>query len=309
MYKIFNITESEKEQILNRLKENGYGKPINEQKAKPSQMGNFTQELVKKINMLKEFLGVYLRGDETYISKSHPEYGVFVNNRVTQNELQNDNPKRFRTMFLSVKGSYYITNYVNFSIGTVGNVDMVSKVGEEDKPTIVYYLTHSKDLNELYQNLNKYSAEAYAKVQTTYGITDLVIEMYNQPSSAIPLHEILNLFDNKQNDIKVFESVYPDFKKTLYNMYEYTKLSTLNNARNEMYKDGNDKSKISTYNSYLDYYKKEDNELKNQLGMNPTVPTQTATQQQPVQGQPAQPQKPLNEGQELLKDVFKSLLK
>lgn len=49
--------------------------------------------------------------------------------------------------------------------------------------------------------------------------------------------------------------------------------------------------------------------MKNLLGMNPTVPTQTATQQQPVQGQPAQPQKPLNEGQELLKDVFKSLLK
>jgi hypothetical protein len=31
MYKNFNITESEKEQILNRLKENGYGQPINEQ--------------------------------------------------------------------------------------------------------------------------------------------------------------------------------------------------------------------------------------------------------------------------------------
>jgi hypothetical protein len=31
MYKNFNITDSEKEQILNRLKENGYGQPINEQ--------------------------------------------------------------------------------------------------------------------------------------------------------------------------------------------------------------------------------------------------------------------------------------
>jgi len=31
MYKNFNITESEKEQILNRLKNNGYGQPINEQ--------------------------------------------------------------------------------------------------------------------------------------------------------------------------------------------------------------------------------------------------------------------------------------
>jgi len=31
MYKNFNITESEKEQILNRLKENGYRQPINEQ--------------------------------------------------------------------------------------------------------------------------------------------------------------------------------------------------------------------------------------------------------------------------------------
>ncbi len=32
MYKNFNISESEKEQILNRLRENGYGQPINEQK-------------------------------------------------------------------------------------------------------------------------------------------------------------------------------------------------------------------------------------------------------------------------------------
>jgi len=31
MYKNFNLTESEKEQILNRLKQNGYRKPINEQ--------------------------------------------------------------------------------------------------------------------------------------------------------------------------------------------------------------------------------------------------------------------------------------
>jgi hypothetical protein len=32
MYKNFNISESEKEEILNRLRENGYGQPINEQK-------------------------------------------------------------------------------------------------------------------------------------------------------------------------------------------------------------------------------------------------------------------------------------
>jgi hypothetical protein len=146
MYKNFNITESEKEQILNRLKENGYGQPINEQKARPSQTGGVSQELVKKINMLKEFLGVYLRGDETYVSKTHPEYGVFMNNSKTKAELNNQNPKTFRTLFLQVKGSYFITNYVNFSISTQGNVDQLSKVGEENKPTIVYYLTHSKDL-------------------------------------------------------------------------------------------------------------------------------------------------------------------
>jgi len=35
MYKNFNISESEKEQILNRLRENGYGQPINEQKTPP----------------------------------------------------------------------------------------------------------------------------------------------------------------------------------------------------------------------------------------------------------------------------------
>jgi hypothetical protein len=40
MYKNFNITESEKEQILNRLKENGYGQPINEQQKSLYQPGD-----------------------------------------------------------------------------------------------------------------------------------------------------------------------------------------------------------------------------------------------------------------------------
>jgi hypothetical protein len=62
---------------------------------------------------------------------------------------------------------------------------------------------------------------------------------------------------------------------------------------------------VANYDYYVDYYKKRDIEIKDILGMNPTTPTQ------PAQGQPTttQPQKPLNEGQEILKEVFKTLIK
>jgi type VI protein secretion system component Hcp len=40
MYKNFTLTESEKEEILNRLKENGYGQPINEQQQSLYQPGD-----------------------------------------------------------------------------------------------------------------------------------------------------------------------------------------------------------------------------------------------------------------------------
>ena len=56
MYKNFNITESEKEQILNRLKENGYGQPINEQQQSLTQPGDVSVARVKS-NSNSLFLG------------------------------------------------------------------------------------------------------------------------------------------------------------------------------------------------------------------------------------------------------------
>ena len=71
MYKNFNITESEKEQILNRLKENGYGQPTN--KKIISEERHFSLEEISAHYELRAKHGniVVLR------SKNDRKYGIF----------------------------------------------------------------------------------------------------------------------------------------------------------------------------------------------------------------------------------------
>ena len=69
MYKNFNITESEKEQIINRLKENGYGQPI-------------TKNIIsERINLENNYDVVLYNEKEPLFkllrSKSTKKYGVF----------------------------------------------------------------------------------------------------------------------------------------------------------------------------------------------------------------------------------------
>jgi len=307
MYKNFNITDSEKEQILNRLKENGYGQPINEQNApKPSPSkkpvislpkgvnpnGKPNMELVQKINTLKEFLKAYLSNVEAYVSPTHKEYGIMVNNQKTKNYTENKNPKMFQTTFIKVMGGYYQLISLTFEMGSPGGGTYEAKGGGN---TIVGDLFESRDLNELYQNLNKYTPEIYSRVQSIGFNPDLQINIYPQDITQKEyLHQIFSWFENKEQDIKVFESVYPDFKKNLWSAYEYVKYTTLNKERKEMnttngYSERQQKSE--RYKGTVDYYKKEDGELKTLLGMNP------------------EQQKAINEGQEVLKDVFKTLFK
>jgi hypothetical protein len=336
MYKNFNLTESEKEQILNRLKENGYGQPINEQNApvkKPvapqqgpkgiNPNGKPDMELVKKINTLKEFLQAYLNNVETYVSKTNTQYGIMVNTQSTKSYVDNSKPTRLECIFLKVTGGYYERNLVQFYVGSTGSGVYSAKDGGN---TIVGDLLASKDLNDLYQNLNKYSPEVYTKVQTIGLRPDLQIEIYNNQDKQ-PLDNILMWFQSGdvKKDIEVFQSVYPNFKENLWQMYDYNKSMTLNKAYEEANNE-RDYTKRKQFNTSLqqsrDYFRQRDREIKDLLGMDPNqdkyVPKPAQGQQPakpdtPVQGQqpaakPA-PQKPLNEGQEILMDVFKNLIK
>ena len=71
MYKNFNITESEKEQILNRLKENGYGQPSN--KKVISEERHFSLDEISAHYEIRAEHGsiVVLR------SKNDRKYGIF----------------------------------------------------------------------------------------------------------------------------------------------------------------------------------------------------------------------------------------
>ena len=76
MYKNFNITESEKEEILNRLKENGYGQPINEQKTQTSQVAP-----TNTLAIAKELLQNIIAGKRLFPIKTMPGYvGCMITN-------------------------------------------------------------------------------------------------------------------------------------------------------------------------------------------------------------------------------------
>ena len=71
MYKNFNITESEKEQILNRLKENGYKQPTNKKVISEERHINLDELQNHFIVKFKHGSNVVLR------KKGNGEYGIF----------------------------------------------------------------------------------------------------------------------------------------------------------------------------------------------------------------------------------------
>jgi hypothetical protein len=315
MYKNFNITESEKEEILNRLKENGYGQPINEQNAPikkpiaPQQqsidnrdlsgkplIGKPDPKLIESINFLKEYIQVYLSGVETYVSKTRMDYGVFVNNNMVNGINTNKNPLDFQISFMKIRGGYYDL----IKVQVVINHDTFNDNPGGGK-SIVQQLCESRDLNELLQNLNKYKPEVYARQEISYGRKELVISTYANTMFTGTVDQMLNMFENKEEDIKVFEATYPGFKKNVWNTHEYNKFTTIQ----KMVKDG-------TFNQQVkDNYRKEDLEIKKLLGMSPDqdnyIEPQAQGQRPATAPQPAI-KKPLNEGQEILVDVFKTLI-
>lgn len=66
MYKNFNLTESEKEQILNKHKEHGYGKPLNEETGTPEQIQARRRKIIQGMTIT--------RNDYSYSSIENGDY-------------------------------------------------------------------------------------------------------------------------------------------------------------------------------------------------------------------------------------------
>lgn len=96
MYKNFNITESEKEQILNRLKENGYKQPLNK---------NIISEEKLSLRELSPKFKVAHKGDNGLLilqDKQDDTYGVF-------NPFEGDWVHGHQPKFVEVSVSLYQT--------------------------------------------------------------------------------------------------------------------------------------------------------------------------------------------------------
>ena len=101
---------------------------------------------------------------------------------------------------------------------------------------------------------------------------------------------ILNtkLSENPLNLINAIELKYPNFKKGVLDSLQYVKSKSF------------DYKSTGRNNEGYKYYENLEKEFLGLFNQQPTDLQLT---------DPPQPQKPLNEGQEILKDIFKSLLK
>jgi hypothetical protein len=254
MYKNFNITESEKEQILNRLKENGYGQPINEQKAP-----------IKK-------------------PVANPTPNV-------QAPLKLDNGQVVKMPFL--KDQQTLEEFIRIS-----SVDMES-AGIPSRSWLQGSLKNQKDAVADFQQKYGSNPAEEGNIRAQIMSDSLYTIMANVFESVLKWAAAMNLDGNKLSKSN---------KDVL--------LSGIKYYDNSAYKDRHGRSISDILKVYFDNeiaFVSEnlmkwccdiiDYKIKKFGG--------DQTQQQPVQGQPTttQPQKPLNEGQEILKDVFKTLIK
>jgi hypothetical protein len=257
MYKNFNITESEKEQILNRLKENGYGQPINEQKAPikkpvakqpapnvPAPLKLDTGEVVKmpflkNQQILNDFLTINSQDLEAVgipasewgksTLKSADDAVAYQKEKFGSNVTPEEESK--------IRGRYFNTSYMTMMFGIFSSVLRWSAA----------FNFNGDDLSEANQNVFLQGIRQYDNSNW--------VDNGRKPADVLKVY-----FDNNMQHL-----TYQQLLDWCCDLIDY-----------KIKKFGGDQ-----------------------------------TQQQPVQGQPTttQPQKPLNEGQEILKDVFKSLIK
>jgi hypothetical protein len=254
MYKNFNITESEKEQILNRLKENGYGQPINEQKA-PIKKPVAKQPVPNVPAPLKLNNGEVVKMP-------------FLKNQQMLEDFLSVDSQDLESVGIPAK---------EWAKSTVKSADDAVAYEKEKHGS---YIT----------------PEVERKIHGGYMNTSYMTMMFGIFSSVLRWSAALNF--NGDDLSEANENVF------LQGIKRYDNSLWVSNGRKPA-----DVLKVYFDNEYLTYQQLLDwccdlidYKIK-KFGGDQT--------QQPVQGQPSQPQpeKPLNEGQEILKDVFKSLLK
>jgi len=287
MYKNFNITESEKEQILNRLKENGYGQPINEQKTQTSQVAP-----TNALAIAKELLQNIIAGKHLFPIKTMPGYvGCIITNDPEMGYHQyniSDGTLRRGVKVNAFKVGNGVVNVIfkeiKISDNSVLNYtspkdEAAAKATEADCPDAASYLQYLNTTppNGKLSKLNMIFEDGRFPDFELWRLTHYCL------AAGISVKEMLDV-------LKPFN---PNIAKDIVDGWSY------NNVHYNPNK-GWDPSDIKIYDQVKSFVDQ---------------PTTQGAQQPPAQGQkpvtPTTPQtkKPLNEGQELLKDVFKTLIK
>ena len=284
MYKNFNITESEKEEILNRLKENGYGQPINEQKTQTSQVAP-----TNALAIAKELLQNIIVGKRLFPIKTIPGYVGCL--------ITSDPEIGYKQINVS-DGSLRRRVTVNaFKVGN-GSVNVIFKKLQIGDDSVLNYNSPKDEVAAKATETDCPDATSYLQYLNTTPpngkLSKMIMFFGNDQFSDFELwrltHYCISAGISVKEMLDVLKPFNPNIAKDIVDGWSY------NNVFYNPTK-GWDPNDQKIYN-----------EVKSFVGQ----PTTQGAQQPPAQGQkPVAPQtqKPLNESQEILKNVFKSLLK
>ena len=202
MYKNFNLTESEREEILNRLKENGYKQPISEQKVRPIQKPVANPELVKKYETLKELTNNLVNNVPAFVSKTLPNV-IVTNNGGEGNGYYQQSNLQYRSVSVG-------TLTFNTTNKQVVHGKLVYSVEDRN-------MAEKMDLNGFAQDINRAMPQVINVYPTGYGTYSYGITfLYTEKN--IDVATKLKLF--QQIDPNAGNQILADLK-TEYNRARY----------------------------------------------------------------------------------------
>ena len=263
MYKNFNITESEKEQILNRLKENGYRQPTN-----------------------KKVISEQPEGDGDYQNEFNMAYKVMGHDNLIM--VTKDN-RRDRFWGLLDRSNMKFVLHPNYEMTNLDNIN----VADEEKLAMEFTNPNGKKF--------------YAILTQTHHKHDTVEifseEQFHELGHVIqPINEDVEL--DESSDEKYFakhdkspmgwtgssNKLYKDLPDGDYDDESYDDFDTLHNTHPDFHKHYSGK-------------RGEPNDAKSMFGFEKEKHGPLRIKRK------RQMENPLNEGKEILKDVFKKLIK
>ena len=281
MYKNFNITEFEREEILNRLKENGYGQPINEQKTQTSQVAP-----TNALAIAKELLQNIIEGKKIFPIKTIPGYVGCI--------ITKDSEIGYKQINVS-DGSLRRRVTVNaFKVGNESDIVIFKKLQIGDD-SVLNYKSPKDEVAAKATETDCPDATSYLQYLNTTPpngkLSKMIMFFENDQFSNFELwrltHYCISAGISVKEMLDVLKPFNPNIAKDIVDGWTYN-----NNFYNPTKGwDPNDQKMYNQVKSFAD---------------------QSTTQGTPAQGQkPVAPQtqKPLNESQEILKNVFKSLIK